>query len=110
MGYANMPTAIGWAYGSFLAGDLYGRIGEKAGLALKYLGEHGGVPPGVDRTGAMEALQRVTHLDAGAATRLLWSAYHPYTLWYPFFAVGIASAIGIFFYARWVRRYEAADI
>ncbi|HEY6195603.1 MAG TPA: MFS transporter [Candidatus Eisenbacteria bacterium] len=110
MGYANMPTAIGWAYGSFLAGDLYGRIGEKAGLALKYLGDHGGVPAGVDRTTAMEALQRVNHLDASAATRLLWSAYHPYKLWYPFVAVGIASAIGIFLYAGWVRKYEAADI
>jgi proton-dependent oligopeptide transporter, POT family len=110
MGYANMPTAIGWAYGSFLAGDLYGRMGEKAGLALRYLGEHGGVPAGVDRTTAMEALQRATHLDASAATRLLWDAYHPYKLWYPFVAVGIASAIGIFFYARWVRKYEAADI
>jgi hypothetical protein len=110
MGYANMPTAIGWAYGSFLAGDLYGRMGEKAGLALRYLGDHGGVPAGVDRTTAMEALQRVTHLDAGAATRLLWTTYHPYELWYPFFAVGIASAIGIFFYSRWARKYEAADI
>ena len=110
MGYANMPTAIGWAYGSFLAGDLYGRIGEKAGLALKYLGDHGGVPAGVDRTTAMEALQRVNHLDASAATRLLWSAYHPYKLLYPFVAVGFASAIGIFLYAGWVRKYEAADI
>ncbi len=110
MGYANMPTAIGWAYGSFVAGDLYGRMGEKAGLALRYLAEHGGVPAGVDRTTAMEALQRVTHLDASAATRLLWNAYHPYRLWYPFFAVGMASAIAIFLYARWARRYEAADI
>ena len=110
MGYANMPTAIGWAYGSFLAGDLYGKMGEKAGLALRYLGEHGGVPAGVDRTNAMEALQRVTQTDASAATVLLWNAYHPYQLWYPFFAVGIASAIGIFFYARWVQKYEAADI
>jgi POT family proton-dependent oligopeptide transporter len=110
MGYANMPTAIGWAYGSFLAGDLYGRMGEKAGLALRYLGDHGGVPAGVDRTTAMEALQRVTRLDASAATRLLWTTYRPYELWYPFFAVGIASAIGIFFYSRWVRKYEAADI
>jgi MFS family permease len=110
MGYANMPTAIGWAYGSFLAGDLYGKMGEKAGLALRYLREHGGVPAGVERTTAMEAMQRVTSLDPGAATRLLWSTYHPYKLWYPFFVVGIASAIGIFFYAMWVRNHEAADI
>ncbi len=110
MGYANMPTAIGWAYGSFLAGDLYGKMGEKAGLALRYLGEHGGVPAGVDRTTAMEALQRAAHLDAGAATTLLWNTYHPYKLWYPFCIVGIASAVAIFFYAMWASKYEASDI
>lgn len=110
MGYANMPTAIGWAYGSFLAGDLYGKVGEKAGLALRWLREHGGVPAGVDRTGAMEAVQRATHLDPSAATALLWSTYQPYRVWYPFVAVGFASAIGIFLYARWVRDQEAADI
>jgi MFS family permease len=110
MGYANMPTAIGWAYGSFMAGDLYGKMGEKAGLALRWLGEHGGVPAGVNRTNAMEALQRTAHLDAKAATVLLWNAYHPYKLWYPFAAIGIASAIGIFFYARWAAKFESADI
>jgi hypothetical protein len=110
MGYANMPTAIGWAYGSFMAGDLYGKMGEKAGLALRYLQQHGGVPAGVDRTNAMEALQRATSLDPGAATALLWHTYHPYQLWYPFVGVGIASAVGIFLYARWVRPYEGADI
>jgi MFS family permease len=110
MGYANMPTAIGWAYGSFLAGDLYEKMGEKAGLALRYLGEHGGVPAGVVRTTAMEALQRVTKLDASGATVLLWNTYRPYRVWYPFCVVGIASAIGIFLYARWVRDQEPADI
>lgn len=110
MGYANMPTAIGWAYGSYMAGDLYGKVGEKAGLALRYLESHGGVPAGVDRTNAMEALQRATSLDPGAATALLWNTYHPYQLWYPFAAVGVVSAVGIFLYARWVRDKESPDI
>ncbi len=106
MGYANMPTAIGWAYGSFMAGDLYGKMGEKAGLALRYLQEHGGVPAGVDRTNAMEALQRATNLDPSAATTLLWNTYHPYQLWYPFVAVGLASAVGTWLYAKWVKAAE----
>ena len=107
MGYANMPTAIGWAYGSFMAGDLYGKMGEKAGLALKYLQEHGGVPAGVDRTNAMETLQSSLHLDASAATALLWNTYHPYQLWYPFVVVGLASAVGTWLYSMWVRKAEA---
>ena len=39
MGYANIPFAIGWGYGSFVGGQLYERAGEKAGLALRYLAE-----------------------------------------------------------------------
>lgn len=110
MGYANMPTAIGWAYGSFLGGQLYDSMGDKANLALRYLKEHGGLDVGVDRTAAMETLQRALHLDAGAATRLLWSTYDPWRLWIPFALIGIASSIGIAIYARWVRRYEAPDV
>ncbi len=110
MGYANMPIAIGWAYGSFLGGQVYDSMGDKANLALRYLKEHGGLDVGVDRTAAMETLQRTLHLDAGAATRLLWSTYDPWRLWIPFAIIGIASSIGIAIYARWVRRYEAPDV
>jgi hypothetical protein len=109
MGYANMPTAIGWAYGSLLGGQIYDRQGDKANLALRYLADHHQIT-GVERTQAMTRLQEVLQVDAGEATRLLWTTYHPYTLWYPFVAIGIGAAVAIFFYARWARRYEAADV
>jgi hypothetical protein len=110
MGYANMPVAIGWAYGSFMGGQIYDKMGDKANLALRYLKDHGGLPTGVDRTVAMETLQKVLHLDAGPATHLLWTTYQPWRLWIPFAAVGVASAIGIAFYAKWVSKYEGKDV
>jgi MFS family permease len=110
MGYANVPIAIGWAYGSFLGGQIYDSMGDKANLALRYLKEHGGLDIGVDRTAAMDALQRALHLDAGAATRLLWTTYDPWRLWIPFAMIGIASSIAIAIYARWAGRYEAPDV
>ena len=86
-------------------------VGEAiSNLALRYLKEHGGLDPGVERTAAMEKLQQALHLDAGAATRLLWATYPPWRLWIPFAAIGVASSIGIAIYARWVRRYEAKDV
>ena len=39
MGYANIPMALGWGYGSFAGGQIYERAGEKAGLALHYMSE-----------------------------------------------------------------------
>jgi MFS family permease len=110
MGYANMPTAIGWAYGSFAGGQIYDRMGDKANLAIRWLAEHRGMTAGVERTQAMETLQRVTGLDAVRATDLLWQAYHPWKLWIPFASVGIAAAIGIGLYSLWVGKYEAADV
>ena len=110
MGYANMPTAIGWAWGSKLAGRIYDAGGDKANLALRYLSEHQGITSGVSREEATAKLGEVLHMNAAQTTNLLWTTYEPYRVWYPFAGIGIASAIAIFFYARWVRRYEAADI
>jgi POT family proton-dependent oligopeptide transporter len=110
MGYANMPIAIGWTIGSLLGGKTYERMGEKATLALRYLSEHHGITDGVARQDAMVKLQDVLHVDAAQATRVLWETYHPYQLWYPFAALGLVSAVGIFFYSRWAKKYEAADV
>jgi POT family proton-dependent oligopeptide transporter len=109
MGYANMPDAIGWSIGSFVAGHVYEDRGDKANLALRYLAEHGH-DADAPRTQAMEALQQALQLDARQATELLWQTYHPWELWYPFVGLGMAAAVGIWFYARWASRYEAADI
>lgn len=109
MGYANMPVAVGWAYGSKLGGDVYDRMGDKANLALRYLGAHFHIT-GVPRTEAFAALRAATHLDAMQATQLLWTTYHPERLWYLFSGIGVAAAIATYFYALWARRFEAPDI
>lgn len=110
MGYANIPLAIGWSYGALRGGIIYDQMGDKANLAIRYLTENAGVTEAIPRTEAFEKMQSILHLNATDATTLLWNTYHPYQLWYQFAAVGFAAAIGIFFYSRWVRKYEAADI
>jgi CubicO group peptidase (beta-lactamase class C family) len=110
MGYANMPTANGWAWGSKLAGHLYDTMGDKANLALRYLSEHQGITSGVTREEATAKLGEVLKMNGAQTTTLLWNTYAPYRVWYPFAGIGIASAVAIFLYARWVRRYEAPDI
>jgi len=110
MGYANMPFAIGWTYGSFAGGQIYDKMGDKANLAIRYLTEHGLPVAGVQRTGAMEALQGALHIGPDQATQLLWTTYQPWRLWIPFVAVGVASAIGIWLYSLWVRKDEAANV
>ncbi len=62
------------------------------------------------REEALVKMQEVRQVDAAQATRVLWETYHPYRLWFLLAALGIASAVGIFFYSRCARKYEAADV
>ncbi len=109
MGYANMPLAFGWAYGSIMGGRVYDDLGDKANLALRYLSEHSGITTGVERTDAFAKLQSVLNINATDATTLLWNTYHPYKLWYIFVAIGFASAIGILLYSFWVKKFERQE-
>ncbi len=109
MGYANVPLAIGWGYGSLYGGQVYEKMGDKANLALDYLQQHYQLTD-IARSDAMIKLQEMSGLDAQSATNLLWDAYDPYKLWYQFAAIGIASAIAMVFYSMWVKKYEGTDI
>jgi MFS family permease len=59
MGYANVPVAVGWGYGSLLGGQVYDRMGDKANLALDYLAKNHNILD-VPRTEAMNKLMEVT--------------------------------------------------
>jgi MFS family permease len=105
MGYANVPLAVGWTSGAYVAGIIYDRIADKANLATRYLREQAHYTEPIARTDAMKILQDVTHQDATQATQMLWSTYHPYTFWYLFVAIGLCSAFGMVVYARIAKRW-----
>ena len=121
LGYVNIPVGVGTFAGSGIAGMVYGRYGEKANLALRYLAEK--TPFGADkswdgtmatleatlgvkRTGAMVKLQEVTGLDASGATQLLWNTYDPHLIWIPFACVGVVAAVALFVFGRMARKWS----
>lgn len=125
LGYANIPAGMGILFGSLIAGFVYGRYGEKAVLALKYLAEKtdfaagktwdGKVASletfiGVPRSEAMTTLQTHLSLTPQEATQLLWNTYNPHLhVWIPFAAIGVVSAIALFVFARMARRWKDMD-
>jgi MFS family permease len=109
MGYANVPQGIGWGLGSVIAGHTYDDMGDKANLAINYLRDNFNVTD-VTRPEAMNKLVEMTGTNHSEVTRMLWDAYHPYELWYRFALIGLVSAVGMLFYARWVKKYEAPDV
>ena len=96
MGYANIPLAIGWGYGSFIGGQIYARAGEKAGLALRYMAEVLHVQALPDRPQAFARLTAMLGESPAEVTRLLWEKYDPSSVWTPFAIAGILAAIALF--------------
>jgi dipeptide/tripeptide permease len=109
MGYANVPRGIGASLGAWIAGHVYDDMGDKANLAMDYLSKNFNVTE-ITRPEAMNKLVELTGQSHAEVTSMLWDTYNPYELWYRFAAVGIASAIAMLFYAKWVKRYEAPDV
>jgi hypothetical protein len=106
MGYASIPYAFGWGYGSFLAGQIYGRTGEKAGLALRYLSEVLKVQDLPDRSRAFAALTARLGETPAQVTRLLWDKYNPGQVWTTFAVAGIIAAVAMFAFLRLARRWQ----
>lgn len=125
LGYVNIPVALGQALGAKLAGWQYGKNGEKAILALKYLAEktdHHGPGTwdgnvehladfvGVKRTAAFETLTKELGQDASSVTSLLWDTYQPYHVWYWFSAVGFSSMLGVIAFSQVSKRWKDMDV
>jgi POT family proton-dependent oligopeptide transporter len=106
MGYASIPYAFGWGYGSFLAGQIYGRTGEKAGLALRYLSEVLKVQELPDRSRAFAVLTQHLGETPAQVTRLLWDKYNPGQVWTTFAVAGIIAAVAMFAFLRLARRWQ----
>jgi hypothetical protein len=106
MGYANIPLAIGWGYGSFVGGQIYARAGEKAGLALRYLSEVLQVTILPDRSQAFATLTSMLDQTPSQVTRLLWDTYNPSQIWIPFVLAGLLAAAALLVFNHLARRWQ----
>ncbi len=122
LGYVNIPVGVGLFAGSWIAGEVYGRFGEKATLALRYIAErfpqslkgawNGKIETlvecvGVPRSEAFAKLQALSGLDAQAATNLLWNTYSPQLhVWIPFAAIGVVAAIALAIFGQMAKRWK----
>ena len=112
---------IGVFLGSWIAGIVYGKYGEKATLALRYLAEQTPVGTGknwdgnpatlvetlgISRPDAMAKLQEATGMDAVAATRMLWETYNPHYIWIPFALIGVVAAVALYIFGRMARKWS----
>lgn len=106
MGYASIPFALGWGYGSFLGGKIYEHSGEKANLALRYLSDVLRVSELPPRSQAFARLTEVLGQTPAQVTQLLWDKYDPSWVWTPFAIAGFLAAIAMYVFIHYARRWE----
>ena len=121
LAYINIPVGVGIFAGAKLAGLIYGNVGEKATLALRYIAEQKGIEwrPFFDnvsdlektlditRNEAMPALEKMLNLSSQEATTLLWDTYSPnLTVWLPFAAIGVVSAIALIIFSQMAKKWK----
>ena len=113
MGYANIPVAIGWIAGSYLAGDAYEKGGDKANLARKYLVEKMGMgaeeAEAIDRAEVVNVLASKLGQTAMDVQDLLYTTYDPSALWWNIGAIGLASIVGMIIYDRVLKAIGPAE-
>jgi dipeptide/tripeptide permease len=118
MGYSNIPFAIGWAAGNGIGGRMYEAMSSKFDLARRLLVDRFGIAreaaEGLENSEVLGALAAKMNGGAGAtideATRLLWSTYQPWKVWYYLGAFGLAGTIGmlVFYFATRRSMQESA--
>lgn len=106
MGYSNIPFAIGWGYGAFAGGQIYGEKGEKAVLALRYLAEQLHLENLPERKDAFNVLLSQLGVDATEGTRLLWETYNPSQVWTPFAIGCIVAAVLLIGYNQLAKKWS----
>ena len=74
LGYVNIPIGVGVGLGSMIAGVVYDHYGEKAGLALKYLGANtelvGRAAQSTDWSDSLARIPTIINIDRSQAFEL----------------------------------------
>lgn len=106
MGYGFLPVAGGNLIGGLLSGGLYGKLSDKYAFLRDLLVERGMGSmenlKGIDDAVLFKQSQAQLGLSATELNNLLYTTYHPQTIWIIFASIGISTSILLFVYNRFV--------
>lgn len=107
IGFSQAPILIGWTIEGKLGPQLYHIFSAKDELARRMLVERGLSPESVAESAlpigeAFQRLVEVTGESPETLTQLLYQSNHIGLTWFVFAGIGVASAVMIYFYGRWV--------
>jgi POT family proton-dependent oligopeptide transporter len=107
MGFSQAPILIGWTIEGKLGPQLYHIFSSKDVLARQMLVARGLSPAQVTEQAlpvgeAFTKLVQFTGESPEHLTQLLYQSHHVGMTWYVFAVIGVASAVMIHFYGKWI--------
>ncbi len=116
LGFSQISLAIGWTLEGNLGPRLYDWLASKDTFSRQMLVEKGMAKAAVDQIPQGEAFTRLVayldqlgqNADPHAVTAQLAAQHNPGVIWLVMGAVGILSAVGIWWYGQWVRKLTSA--
>jgi len=109
IGFSQAPILIGWTIEGKLGPQLYHVFSAKDEFARQMLLQHGWTPEAVSQQAlpigeAFQKLVEVTGETPAALTQQLYHSHHVGLTWFVFAGIGVASAVMIYYYGRWIRK------
>ena len=107
IGFSQVPILIGWTIEGKLGPQLYHIFSAKDEFARQMLVARGLTPEQYSEQAlpigeAFKKLVQVTGDSPEHLTQVLYQTHHVGLTWYVFAAIGVASAVMIYFYGQWI--------
>jgi len=112
LGFVMLPQGIGATLEGYFGVKLYEIFASKEAFSRELLVERGMDSAAVDAIPQGEAFSTLvsyTGETAQALTQLLYSMHNVSTVWYIIGAIGSVSAVGIYFYSKWLYRLQQSN-
>jgi MFS family permease len=113
MGYANLPEAIGWGFGSLIAGYWYETYSDKHTLIKKFLIERLGwsveTVANIPKEKLIPTISEVLNASPIQVNNILWKTYHPDQIWIWFILIGLFSALFLAIHRKYAPKLALRD-
>ena len=109
IGFSQAPILLGWTIEGKLGPELYHWFSAKDEFAREMLVQLGWSLDAVGKEAlpvgeAFKKLVEVTGKTPEVLTQQLYQSHHVGVTWFVFAAIGVASAVMIYFYGRWIQK------
>ena len=110
MGCSFIPVCIGSLFAGIVSGNVYGALSDKDVFVHREIAGQGiQLADGLSKNEYFSQAAAQMNMSPMELTNYLWDKYHPASIWTIVFAIGLAAAVGLFLYDRFLLNAKSVD-